>query len=224
MPKFTRLITISFLIALLAFLYVERKEIFALKYLGDLHMHTTCSDGQNTYEEMVQTAIKDKLSFMAITDHRTCADVIRLCSQETRIKCFPGQEVSSPGRHLLAINITKYIDPDLPLTKQVQEIHAQGGIAIAAHPNFEDFYYTDSELEDSGIDAQECTNDSKERRPLPCVWDSDAHNTSDLAWQFNSCTVPIKNINDLKTAIVSHECSRATTLPIFSVQNANIKE
>jgi predicted metal-dependent phosphoesterase TrpH len=140
-------------------------------------MHTTCSDGKNTYEEMIQTALKDRLSFIAITDHRTCADVVRMCKDEKRILCFPGQEVSSPGRHLLAINVQTYINPDLPLIKQVEEIHAQGGIAIAAHPNFKDYYYTD-----------------------------------------------LKNTNDLKTAIASHKCSRATSLSLFSVQNANIKE
>ena len=35
----------------------------------DLHMHTTYSDGKNTIEEMVQTAIEIGLKKIAITDH-----------------------------------------------------------------------------------------------------------------------------------------------------------
>lgn len=202
------------LLAVVAFLYIYHNKIFSPKYLGDLHMHTSCSDGKNTYEEMIQTAIKLKLNFIAITDHKICNETFARCRNETRIICFPGQEIT--GRiHLLAVNITKYIDPKLSLHEQVAEIHAQGGIAIAAHPNSKDFYYIDSELKDSGIDAQECTSDSSERRFLPCVWDSDAHNTKDLAWQFNSCNVQIKSINNLKSAILNHNCGRTIAQSLF---------
>lgn len=184
-------------------------------------MHTSCSDGKNTYEEMVQSAIQHNLSYIAITDHWICGDVIKACKEEKRILCLPGQEISSPGRHLLGINIIKRVDSDLPLTKQIEEIHLQGGIAIAAHPNAQEFYYTNEELRDTGIDAQECTNNEKERRFLPCVWDSDAHNTQDLAWQFNSCTTPIKNIGDLKMAIFSNKCRQANSPSFFTIQNNN---
>ena len=185
-------------------------------------MHTLCSDGKNAYEEMVQSAIQNNLSFISITDHWLCNDVVKACTEEKRVLCFPGQEISSPGRHLLAINITKKIDSNLPLIKQVEEVHLQGGIAIAAHPNAKEFYYTDEELKNSGIDAQECTSNSKERRYLPCVWDSDAHNSQDVAWQFNSCLIPINNINDLKTAILYNKCQRAESLPFFTVKNGSI--
>ena len=36
---------------------------------GDLHMHTTETDGKNTLEEMVAAAKKRKLKYIAITDH-----------------------------------------------------------------------------------------------------------------------------------------------------------
>lgn len=208
--------------AVLVYVFVNKGDIFAPKYLGDLHMHTLCSDGKNSYEEMIQSAIQNNLSFIAITDHWVCGDTLKACKEEKRILCFPGQEISSPGRHLLGINIVKNIDSNLPLVKQVGEVHAQGGIAIAAHPNAKEFYYTDEELKNSGIDAQECKNNTGERRFLPCVWDSDAHNSQDLAWQFSSCVTPIKSINDLKTAILSGKCRRVTSLPILNIQKMDI--
>jgi DNA polymerase (family 10) len=36
---------------------------------GDLHMHTTATDGENTLGEMVRAAIERGLSYIAITDH-----------------------------------------------------------------------------------------------------------------------------------------------------------
>ena len=34
--------------------------------LGNLHMHTTCSDGWNTYEAMVQEALRLNMSFQQL--------------------------------------------------------------------------------------------------------------------------------------------------------------
>src|SRR5690625_1065274 len=36
---------------------------------GDLHMHTTWSDGANSLEEMVQAALESEYEYIAITDH-----------------------------------------------------------------------------------------------------------------------------------------------------------
>ncbi len=51
----------------------ERGELPQLVELGDirgdLHMHTTATDGENTLGEMVRAAIERGLSYIAITDH-----------------------------------------------------------------------------------------------------------------------------------------------------------
>lgn len=45
-------------------------DLIELKHIrGDLHMHTTATDGSNTLEEMVSAAKKRKLEYIAITDH-----------------------------------------------------------------------------------------------------------------------------------------------------------
>lgn len=41
--------------------------------LVDLHMHTTCSDGVYTPEQLTRMAVDAKLSVMAISDHDTVA-------------------------------------------------------------------------------------------------------------------------------------------------------
>jgi len=204
------------ILVILILLYLKKDVVFAPRYLGDLHMHTTCSDGKNSYEAVVEKAISSRLDFIAITDHTICPDVIAKCKAETKLLCIPGQEVTGERLHILALNVNKYISPNLPLSKQVAEIHKVGGLAIAAHPNANIFYYSDTELKNSGFDAQECTGDSKERRFLPCVYDSDTHNIENLAWQFNSCLGPIKNFEDLKSAILNNKCVRTVNLHLLS--------
>jgi hypothetical protein len=213
----------TLLLIVLLIIFIKKDVIFAPRYLGDLHLHTTCSDGKNSYEEMVSAAVKKKFSFLAITDHSSCPDIIAKCKAETKLLCIPGRELSKKNTHLLALNTRGGINPDLPLIKQVEEIHRQGGFAIAAHPNANNYLYTDSELANSGIDAQECTSDSKERRFLPCVFDSDAHNVTNLGWQFNSCPVPIDSAEKLKNAILSDKCSRSVGLPVFTKRSFNVE-
>ena len=50
--------------------YSENSELISLEDIkGDLHMHTTASDGANTLEEMVEANRKLGYQYMAITDH-----------------------------------------------------------------------------------------------------------------------------------------------------------
>lgn len=48
----------------------NKNDLIASDFIqGDLHMHTTWSDGANSLEEMVQAAIKRGYNYIAITDH-----------------------------------------------------------------------------------------------------------------------------------------------------------
>jgi len=180
---------------------------------GDLHMHTTCSDGKDEFDDMVKVARGYGYAFIASTDHHMCDDVIRACINETRILCFPGMEV--PGERyleVLAINITKPIRSGLSVKKIVEEIHKQGGLAIAAHPWAEGQRYNEDDLLNSGLDAMECPPDGSEQfdfdtSALPCVWDSDAHEMWAIDPSHSTvCNLEIKSFQDLRNAIVTHMC------------------
>jgi hypothetical protein len=45
-----------------------------------------------------------------------------------------GEEVTNPDYHLVAIGITRSVRGDQPAVDAIADIHAQGGVAIAAHP------------------------------------------------------------------------------------------
>jgi hypothetical protein len=186
--------------------------------MGDLHIHTTCSDGSSTYDLIVKRAMKLRYAFIAITDHHyadttICRQVIESCRNEKRILCIPGMEIS--GRvHLLGLGITKSVDKGLPVKEQVQAIHKQGGLAIAAHP-YAIPRYSEEELFRSGLDATECNAvpvderphflEMQQKYPIRCVFNSDAHNIFQMQ-TFNICQGKIKSLGDLKKALLENHC------------------
>jgi hypothetical protein len=219
---FHKFFLVVFICIMAVALYLKKDSFLTPSYTVNLHMHTTCSDGKNSYDEMIEAAVKLKIDFVALTDHTICPENTAKCVAETRILCMPGQEVTGERTHLLALNVQQYINQDMPIERQVSKIHSLGGFAIAAHPNAKDFLYTDQELINNNIDAMECTSNINERRPLPCVYDSDAHNAYDLGWQFMSCSMPVNSFEDIKTAILSKKCFRSTALPFATPVNAKI--
>lgn len=193
----------------------------AYQFRGDLHMHTTCSDGESTFDEMVRMALVWHYDFIAITDHHMCKDVRIACRNEDRLHCFYGQEVGSGVNkiEILAIGINTAIDYGKELDVIVDLIHQQGGIAIAAHPWGDENgiqRFTQDQLLNSGLDAMECPADgskpfSFDTSALPCIYDSDAHNTFALDPQHaNICDMRIQTVNDLRTAILSGKCHQGT--------------
>ena len=63
----------------------------------DLHMHSTCSDGTLTPEELVAAALDLRLEAAALTDHDTVSGVERFLSAAsgTPLRAVPGVELAS---------------------------------------------------------------------------------------------------------------------------------
>ena len=209
--------------------------------LGNLHTHTTCSDGVSDYEALVEEALKLNFKFIAITDHsygevgpclqpggkcdfRICDEVLEKCRRETRLLCFPGQEVTSQV-HILAIGINKAIGGEWPRKEQVERIHRQGGLAILAHPYSGSEILSEQEIASLGFDAMECPpannaegkawQELSQRLNLPCVYNSDAHQAGMLRIAFNNCQGPVNSLADLKALIKQNRCTLGSSYPDF---------
>lgn len=67
----------------------------------DLHMHSTCSDGERSPEEVIELAANNGLSHISITDHDTVAayEVAERKAKEAGIQLIPGIEVSALSDH-----------------------------------------------------------------------------------------------------------------------------
>ena len=167
-------------------------------------------------------ALTKKYDFIAITDHRfdgrgspcgraagkcddtLCKDVVEKCHKETRLLCIPSMEVTGKV-HLLALGIQRGIDERLSIKVQVEQIHQQGGLAIAAHPYTSPWVYTNEELTQSGLDAMECRGGNS-AGGLPCLYNSDAHSATQM-YGGNACAGVLKTFEDIKVAIKTNRCT-----------------
>jgi hypothetical protein len=223
----------------LLFLYSRVSSSPVKGILGNLHTHTTCSDGISDYESIIQEALKLNFQFIAITDHtygevgpclqsggkcdfRICDEVLEKCRRETRLLCLPSQEVTSQV-HILAIGINKAIGGEWPRAEQIKEIHRQGGLAILAHPYNGPEVLSEAEIAALGFDAIECLpannqegkvwREMAQRLNLPCVYGSDAHYAGILKVAYNNCQGPVNSLADLKNLIKQNQCSLGSSYP-----------
>lgn len=186
------------------------------QYIGNFHTHTDCSDGEDTYDEMIQESVRLDFDFIAITDHEICPENQELCANEKRILCIPSQEVSTNKGHILAIDISEEISDELSIEEVIKEIHNQNGIAIAAHPLREGNIIEESKLK--LFDAIECNHPSYDNKEiqkskelaqkygLNCTYDSDAHSKNSLKNIYNICEMNILNVEQMKKAIKNGNC------------------
>jgi hypothetical protein len=110
---------------------------------GNLHTHTTMSDGVRTPQEVVDHYSQNGYDFLSITDHGTLVDPDPLDNRGMVL--IPGQEISIGNSfagttyHIVAANIQESIKiPDFDHTQDPQRAidltAKQGGFAILAHP------------------------------------------------------------------------------------------
>jgi 3',5'-nucleoside bisphosphate phosphatase len=92
----------------------------------DLHIHSTASDGSHTPEEIVEIAVRNGLSAIAIADHDTVAGVAAgLRATAGRLTLLPAVEISaSHGHdelHLLGYMVDVDAAPLLAVLEHIQE-------------------------------------------------------------------------------------------------------
>lgn len=106
------------------------------EYVGNIHMHSTYSDGALTIPEIAKTGAKNGLDFLIITDHQTLAGLDQ--GQEgyyDKTLVLIGMEVNEHSHHYLALNIGKVVPDNEDQPQEViNEVNQQNGIGIIAHP------------------------------------------------------------------------------------------
>ena len=103
----------------------------------DFHVHTRFSDGFLSPFDVVTHAERQGLQAIAITEHNILV-AGRLARWFSELVDGPivilGQEVTSDRFHLHAVGTSEYVHWDQSPADVIAAIHAQGGVAIAAHP------------------------------------------------------------------------------------------
>ena len=102
---------------------------------GNLHTHTTNSDGKRDPQVVVDDYADRGYDFLMISDHDLITDVDALSSHGMRL--IFGNEVTAKGPHLLHVNASNRIEPVEDRQFVLDQIaREQGSLSILAHPNW----------------------------------------------------------------------------------------
>lgn len=122
--------------------YIPR---YPLWLKGNLHTHTTLSDGKLPPEETIQACLRRGYDYVALTDHDTIASVTR--GHFPSIIVLSGVEHSAQ-QHILRVNVLSTLPHDLSYQSVIDLTLQAGGLVILNHPNWGQNYdhWRDSQL------------------------------------------------------------------------------
>ena len=112
-------------------------------FKGNVHTHSTASDGTRTPEQLVKIYREAGYDFLSITDHSVVTDVEGL--GEPGFLLIPGEEMcigrthANQPYHIVALGIQETLpfrdfDRDLDPQIVIDHVNEAGGIPILAHP------------------------------------------------------------------------------------------
>ena len=104
---------------------------------GDFHVHAFVGDGGIAPWMLQRHAERVGLDVIAITNHNQTL-AARLGRWAARRSAGPmiivGEEITGRDFHLIAVGIERPVEWNQPARAAIADVHAQGGVAIAAHP------------------------------------------------------------------------------------------
>lgn len=103
-------------------------------YRGNLHTHTTETDGKLDPATVVQRYESEGYDFLFLTDHNRVIDL----PPSRHMLVFPGEEVTLKHEHINGLNLHRTIPRKVAGTAAgaVKKILVQGGIPIVNHPAY----------------------------------------------------------------------------------------
>jgi predicted metal-dependent phosphoesterase TrpH len=99
-----------------------------------IHLHTHYSHDSNVSPPaLVAAARRAGVECIAITDHDEIEGALEARALG-ELRVIVGEEISSADGHLIGLFLERRVPPGLPGERTIDEIHAQGGLALAPHP------------------------------------------------------------------------------------------
>lgn len=108
-------------------------------YKADVHIHSCYSDGRPSVKEILDYVQNyTDLDVISISDHDTLEGAYEakkiMAAGNYRFELILGEEITSQDGHILGLFLQNEIPGGLNAEETVKAIHAQGGVAISAHP------------------------------------------------------------------------------------------
>ena len=104
-------------------------------FRGNLHTHTTESDGSCPPETVIADYESRGYDFLCISDHDILVDPSRYQRNTSRL-LIPAVEVTANGPHIQQVNANNRVAPNPDRQVVVREIIADQSICILNHPNW----------------------------------------------------------------------------------------
>jgi hypothetical protein len=105
---------------------------------GNLHTHTTRSDGVLPPQETIAKYTAKGYDFLMLSDHDTLGEPEKLDGNGMLL--IRGNEISAGGPHLLHVGANRRIEPDENRQQVIDAVNADGGLAILCHPNWQEHF------------------------------------------------------------------------------------
>jgi hypothetical protein len=105
-------------------------------YAGDLHAHTTHSDGTLSIAQLTAAAAGRGLDFLAVTDHNTVSHHRHLPAVGAAydVCLVHGQEVTTHAGHANAFGDVGWVDFRRPAAQWLSDVEERGGLLSVNHP------------------------------------------------------------------------------------------
>ena len=109
---------------------------FPFEYVGNLHIHTTRSDGGGDAKEIAEAARAVGLDFVILNDHSYLTQLhLEDQGYYKGILVLVGSEIGTSSHHYLAFNITHQVNDESYSPQEVIDaVNSQGGFGFLAHP------------------------------------------------------------------------------------------
>lgn len=106
----------------------------------DLHVHSFPGDGALPPLQIAREARRRRLNVVALTNHNAMlswrfAELFHQTAATPDVLLLPGDEVTGDGFHIAAVGLDRPVPWHMSIQQVAAAIHAQGGAAIAAHPD-----------------------------------------------------------------------------------------
>ena len=185
----------------------------------DLHIHSRFSfDSRNDPDEIVRVARKRGLKGVGIVDHGSLeGGLLGLRYADDDFIVVPGMEVTTVYGDILGLFLHSPIETVEPL-KVIEEIKAQGGVAVLPHPYFGSLISKPHLLEkfdaievcsgrhqmDAGMSVEEAKSrleETAEEYGLTPLGSSDAHRYDEIGMA--TTVIPAETLEDLRSAVLT---------------------
>ena len=119
--------------------YLNPYEIQGKWYKGNLHAHTTVSDGRLSVKDRISAFIEKGYDFLAITDHSKVSDVSKFTNENflaiSGSELHPKNPYGGSTYHIVALNLNEQLDVSkLHPNDVIAKVKELGGESIIAHP------------------------------------------------------------------------------------------